>query len=199
MLIKLAGGSVFDPAQNLAGEVRDLYIQDGRVLSEVPEPERIEAEYDLTDHVVMAGAIDLHTHIGGGKTTIARMLLPELLAAGGRGPGERLYRDPLMYGQEDGFLPTAPIAGRRYVEMGYTACFEPAVLPSNARAAHAELADTPMIDTGGYVILGNEDVLLGMIRDSVDQALINNYVAFMVTATQCIGVKVVNAGGHQCL
>ena len=25
----------------------------------------------------MAGAIDPHTHIGGGKMTIARMLLPE--------------------------------------------------------------------------------------------------------------------------
>lgn len=195
MLIQLAGGAVYDPHQNLAGSVRDLYLEDGRLRADVPEPTAVDVRYDLTDHVVMAGAIDLHTHIGGGKTTIARMLLPELLAAGAKPGPRRIAGDSLMFGGRDGFLPAAPVAGRRYIEMGYTACFEPAVLPSNARAAHAELADTPLIDTGGYVILGNDDVLLGMIRDQVEQPLINNYVAFMVTATQCIGVKVVNAGG----
>lgn len=179
MLIRLTGGSVFDPSQHWAGAPRDLYIQDDRLAVEPPRNRRVDVEYDLTGQVVMAGAIDLHTHIGGGKATIAKMLLPELRRSGGA----------------DRFLPSAPSAGRRYIEMGYTACFEPAVLASNARAAHAELADTPLIDTGGYVLLGNDDLLLGMIRDDVEQPLINSYVAYMIAATQCIAVKVVNAGG----
>ncbi|WP_235935330.1 formylmethanofuran dehydrogenase subunit A [Candidatus Laterigemmans baculatus] len=203
MLIELAGGAVYDPRQNWAGDIRNLYIEDGRLRGDVPQPSEVDVRYDLSGHVVMAGAIDLHTHIGGGKTTIARMLLPELLAAGyraerprGEAVGHGVQQGGgLLWNGPDGFLPSAPVAGRRYIEMGYTACFEPAVLPSNARGAHAELADTPLIDTGGYVILGNDDVLLGMLRDGVEQSLINAYVAFMVTATQCIGVKVVNAGG----
>ena len=39
--------------------------------------ETIAREHDLSGRVVMAGAIDIHTHIGGGKMTLARMLLPE--------------------------------------------------------------------------------------------------------------------------
>ena len=38
--------------------------------------------YDVIDccnSIMMAGGIDLHTHIGGGKTNIARMLMPEEL------------------------------------------------------------------------------------------------------------------------
>ena len=38
---------------------------------------KADHEYDVHGRVVMAGAIDPHTHIGGGKMTIARMLMPE--------------------------------------------------------------------------------------------------------------------------
>src|SRR5262245_22332776 len=76
MLIKLTGGKVYDPANKISGEVRDIYVEDGRIVSPRPDA-RPEATYDVKGRVVMAGAIDPHTHIGGGKMTIARMLLPE--------------------------------------------------------------------------------------------------------------------------
>ena len=38
---------------------------------------RVDQEYNLRGKVVMAGGIDLHTHIGGGKVNIARTLMPE--------------------------------------------------------------------------------------------------------------------------
>jgi formylmethanofuran dehydrogenase subunit A len=79
--------------------------------------------------------------------------------------------------------------------MGYTACFEPAVLPVNARQAHMEMGDTPMIDKGGYVMLGSDDFLLRLMAAGEDQKLINDYVAWTLNATRCIGIKVVNAGG----
>ena len=92
-------------------------------------------------------------------------------------------------------MPGTWETGRRYLEMGYTACFEPAVLPANARQAHAEMADTPWLDTGGYLLLGNDRLLLEWIRDEVPQTQINDYVGWMVRAHQCCAVKVVNAGG----
>ncbi len=79
--------------------------------------------------------------------------------------------------------------------MGYTTCFEPAVLPANARHAHAEMADTPWLDTGGYLMLGNERLLLEWIARGVPQEQITQYVGWMVRAHQCCAVKVVNAGG----
>jgi formylmethanofuran dehydrogenase subunit A len=33
--------------------------------------------------------------------------------------------------------------------MGYTAAFEPALSPANARQSHLEMGDTPIIDKGG--------------------------------------------------
>ena len=78
MLTKLTGGKVYDPAHGINGEVRDIYIRDGHI---IPHPRgealSVDQEYDCRGKVIMAGAIDMHTHIGGGKVTIARNLLPE--------------------------------------------------------------------------------------------------------------------------
>jgi formylmethanofuran dehydrogenase subunit A len=79
--------------------------------------------------------------------------------------------------------------------MGYTSCFEPAILPVNARQAHMEMADTPMLDTGGYAMLGNDELLLNLIAEGAEQETINDYVAWTLHASQCIGIKVVNPGG----
>jgi len=76
MLIKLSGGKVIDPAHNIDGVTRDIYIRDGRIV-DAPEPgAKVDREYNLRGKLVMAGAIDLHTHIGGGKVNIARAMLP---------------------------------------------------------------------------------------------------------------------------
>jgi formylmethanofuran dehydrogenase subunit A len=205
MLIRLHGGAIYDPAHGLDGKVGEIWIRDDQIVDRPESPQRCDYHFDLTDCFVMAGAIDLHTHIGGGKTNIARMLLPDFAGTRPSGGGSKdlgqtdpppaNLRDPLLRGDANAFLPAAPMVGRRYLEMGYTACFEPAMIPCNARGTHAELADTPAIDTGCYVILGNEDHLLRMIRDSQPQEVINQYVAAAVWATQAIGVKVVNPGG----
>lgn len=182
MLTQFRSGRLYDPTAGWCGEVRDLFVENGRFVEPPPgaSPDRV---VDLSGHVVMAGAIDLHTHIGGGKVALAKMLLPEQMRA------------DAVKGGVDGFLPTTTITGHRYAAMGYSACFEPAVIACNARQAHAEMADIPLIDTGGYCLLGNDDGLLRMIGAKVEQPRINDYVAWMVTATQCLAVKVVNAGG----
>lgn len=158
--------------------MRDVWIVDDRLVAvEQLGPGQIAGalSVDLHGHILMAGGIDLHTHIGGGKLTIARMLMPE--------------------SRPCDFLPSTGATGNAYAAMGYSAAFEPAMVACNARQAHAEMADTPHLDTGAYVLLGNESVLLRMLSESAPQALVNDYVAWMVRATQAIGVKVVNAGG----
>ena len=79
--------------------------------------------------------------------------------------------------------------------MGYTAAFEPAMLPANARQAHMEMGDTPIIDKGAFVMLGNDDFFLRLLAGEADFAAINDYVAWTMHAAQAIGVKVVNPGG----
>ena len=81
MLTRLGGGRLYDPANGIDGLVQDLYIRDGRIVAAPADPRDADELIDLSGRVVMAGAIDLHTHIGGGKVNIARMMLPEDHAA----------------------------------------------------------------------------------------------------------------------
>jgi len=189
MLTRLRGGRVYDPAHGVDGEVRDLYVRDGRMVEAPPPDERIDHDYDLAGRVVMAGGIDLHTHIGGGKVNIARVMLPEDHRA------DPLPRGSLTRSSCGHAAPGTLATGYRYAEMGYTACFEPAVLPINARQAHMEMGDTPMVDKGGYAMLGSDDFLLRLLAAREDQQAINDYVAWTLHASQCIGIKVVNPGG----
>ena len=189
MLIKLTGGTLYDPACGLAGHQQDIYVQNGRIIEAPTDGRPVDQEYDLHGKVVMSGAIDMHTHIGGGKGNIARTLLPEDHRS------DPVHRTPITRSGNGHAMPSSFVAGYRYAEMGYTACFEPAVLPINARQAHMEMGDTPIVDKGGYVMLGSDDFLLRMMTANKDQKAINDYVAWTLNAAKGIGIKVVNAGG----
>src|SRR4051812_50156485 len=84
-MMRLAGGRLYDPVNRLDGAIRDLYVDRGRIVAEPAAGARIDAEYDVHGRVIMAGALDLHTHIGGGEGENAR---------GKRSPDPR--RKPLL-------------------------------------------------------------------------------------------------------
>jgi formylmethanofuran dehydrogenase subunit A len=180
---------VIDPAHQKDGVIEDIFISDGKIIAKPGVDTKIDKTYDLKHKVVMSGAIDMHSHIGGGKVNIARMLLPEF----------RQYSEPEAHictpNCSHHATPTTTETGFRYIEMGYTAAFEPAMMPINARQTHLEMGDTPMIDKGGYAMLGNDDYFLRMITAKQDQKAINDYVAWILHATKAIGIKVVNPGG----
>ena len=189
MLIKLSGGKVYDPAHQVDGKVMDIYIRDGRIVSRPRDDETIDQTFNLSGKVVMAGAIDMHTHIGGGKVNIARMMLPEDHRA------DPSQHSALCRSGCGHAAPSTFTTGYRYAEMGYTAAFEPALSPVNARQSHLEMGDTPIIDKGGYAMIGSDDYFLRMLAAKKDQNAINDYVAWIMHASQAIGIKVVNPGG----
>jgi formylmethanofuran dehydrogenase subunit A len=188
-MIRLRGGRLYDPAHGKDGAVEDLYIDKGRMVASPGPDARIATDIDVTGKVVMSGAIDVHTHIGGGKINLARAMLPE---------DHREHAFATQGGLRAGtgrIVPSTFLTGYRYAQMGYTACFEPAIVPVNARQAHMEMGDTPMVDKGGYALLGNDDFLLRLLAAGADHRVVNDYVAWTLHATQCIGIKVVNPGG----
>ena len=192
MITCLKNGRLYDPAQQKNGVLEDIYIAQGRIVAKPSDPSKVTKTFDLSGKIVMAGAIDMHSHIGGGKINIARMMLPE-------------FQESKQYSEPEAHIctpncshhatPNTTDTGFRYIEMGYTAAFEPALMPINARQAHLEMADTPMIDKGGYAMLGNDDYFLRMLASKKDQKSINDYVAWILHSTQSIGIKVVNPGG----
>ena len=52
------------------------------------------------------------------------------------------------------------------------------MLPANARQAHQEMADVPLLDKGAYVLLGNDDLFLRLVRDGAGPDAIRDYVAW---------------------
>jgi formylmethanofuran dehydrogenase subunit A len=191
--LRLRGGRVIDPTQAEPDSVRDLHVCDGRVI----EADHADQEIDVSGCVIMAGGIDMHTHIGGGKVNLARLLMSEDHRNGA--DPFALPSNALELASCGTCTPGTLATGYRYVEMGYTAAFEPAMVASNARHAHMEMGDTPILDHGAYVMLGNDELFLQLLHEggaaNKNFAQIRDYVGWTINATKALGVKVVNPGG----
>ncbi len=186
--IRIAGGSVHDPANDVDGEVSDVCIEGGKVVADVgPDARRIDAR----GMVVMPGGVDIHAHIAGPKVNAARRLTPD----------ER--RDDPMDGTEllrsgtGGLVPSTFATGYRYSLLGYTTVVEAAAPPLAARQVLSELRDTPMIDKAFLILMGNNQVLFELIRQSggAVSPQLRDAVAWWLDATGGYGVKLVNPGG----
>lgn len=184
MLTRIAGGRIVDPAQNLDA-VGDLWLEGERIVA-APAGGRADETFDASGCMVMAGAIDIHSHIAGANTNTARLLLPEQH----RAHAPRPATTPLSNAGWSTFE-----TGRLYAQMGFTTVVEPAVSPHHALHAHLELADTPVIDKAILAILGNDDFGLSLMREGAGPAAIADHVAWTLQNTKALGIKVINAGG----
>jgi formylmethanofuran dehydrogenase subunit A len=184
VLTRIAGGRVIDPANGRDG-IGDVWVRDDRII-DAPHDARADTTYDAAGKIVMAGGIDIHSHIAGWNVNTARLLLPEFHPAAARRPAET----PLS---QVGW--TTFETGRLYAAMGFTTVVEPAVSPHHALHAHLELADIPIIDKAILTILGNDDYLLGLLRAKESGAAVGDYVAWTLEMSRGLGIKVVNAGG----
>jgi len=189
--VRIVGGTVYDPANGVDGDVRDLCIDAGRIVSDVAVD---AATIDARGMVVMPGGVDIHAHVAGGAINLARRLLPEEH----RGDSSRApavdEEASLPRSGTGGTVPSTFTTGYRYAGLGYTTVFDAAVAPATARLSHAELDDTPIVDAGFFVLMGNDEYLLRLVAaDEREQA--REYAAWLLGAAGGYAIKVVNPGG----
>ncbi len=188
--LKIAGGNVYDPANGIHGEIRDLWVTGGKIA--VPPSDTTGESIsvlDATGLVVMPGGIDMHSHIAGPKANTARKLRPEEKRVASKVP-----RSAATHSGTLGSVPSSFATGYKYAGLGYTTAFDAAVPPLGARHAHQELADTPCIDKGFYVLVGNNHYVMRAIKDRDPQRL-QAFIGWLVGATKAYGIKAVNPGG----
>ncbi|GFP28059.1 formylmethanofuran dehydrogenase subunit A [Candidatus Hakubella thermalkaliphila] len=134
------------------------------------------------------GGVDIHSHIAGSKVNIGRKIRPE-----------DHRRDPVPRSQVTrsgvGYtVGTTFVNAYRYARLGYTTVMEAAVPPLKARHTHEELMDTPLIDKGCLILMGNNNFILRHIG-SGDYDKIRNFVSWLLHACKGYGIKAVNPGG----
>jgi formylmethanofuran dehydrogenase subunit A len=187
--LRIVGGAVHDPANGVDGEERDVCIEDGRIVASLPDG---APTLDARGMVVMPGGVDIHAHFASSSCNHARRLIPDEHAAD-PAPAPDLIEGTPRSGS-GGTVPSTFTTGYRYAGLGYTTAFDAAVAPLLARHSHAELDDTPCVDGGIFVLLGNDEYLLRQIElGEHDRA--RDYVAWMLGATGGYAVKIVNPGG----
>lgn len=173
-LTLIKGGTVYDPANNIDGQVRDLWIQDGKFVNAPSNPNaEVSNTINAAGYVVMPGGVDMHCHIAGPKVNAARRFIPE---------------------QNGRVVPSAPATGRLFAGLGYTTAMDAAIPGLMARLAHAEFKDTPIIDKGFLTLFGNNHYVMDHIR-SGNQEAVTAYCAWAMSAVKGYGIKIVNPGG----
>ena len=193
--LRITGGTVHDPANGIDGEVRDICIDDGRIVAGLTAD---APRLDARGLVVMAGGIDIHAHVASASVNQARRLMPESAAAD-RQVAPTLVRHAdgdvvIPRSGSGGTVPSTFTTGYRYAGLGYTTVFDAAVAAIGARNAHAQLDDTPIVDAGCFILMGN-DAFLHQLIASGERESARAYAAWLLRAAKGYAIKIVNPGG----
>ncbi|HDM60166.1 MAG TPA: formylmethanofuran dehydrogenase subunit A, partial [Archaeoglobus veneficus] len=184
-MLHIKNGIVIDPKNGIIGEKMDIFIKDGKIVEEV-EVNGCKT-IDANGKLVVAGGIDLHAHIAGGKINTGRAMRPEEM----RHVSQKTGKFRAAVGRT---LLTSPAIGYEYAKMGYTTAIEPATPSIYVIHTHEELDSIPIIDKATLPLFGNWHPVLRYSADK-DIEKLKSFVAWVLERTKGYGVKLVNPGG----
>ena len=187
-MLGILNGQVYDPLNGVHGEAQDIWIKDGRIVPpQEVNPEEAET-IDATGLVVMPGGVDIHSHVVGAKVNAGRKFRPE-------DHRDHVRARTSFTRSGSGYtVPTTHLTGYLYAEIGYTTVMEAATAPLVARHTHEELEDTPILDMGAFITMGNNHFIMQCIRNG-EREKARDYVAWLLGATKGYAIKIVNPGG----
>ena len=185
----IKNGYVFDPLNEINGEIKDIFIKDGKVVASLSGAEaRDAAVIDAAGKTVMPGGVDSHSHVAGAKVNAGRLMRPEDHYKSVR------QKTDITHSGSGYTVPSVYKQGYDYAAMGYTTVFEAAMPPLEARHTHEEMRSTPILDMGAYMVFGNNWFIMRYLKDGdVEKAAA--YVAWMMRTHKAYGIKCVNPAG----
>ncbi len=186
-MLRITGGIVYDPANGIDGEIKDICISNGRIVDQVDGAG--VRTIDASRMVVFPGGVDVHTHVAGGATNFARAMTPENARE-----AAKFIHSPDLRAGIGGTTPTTFATGYLYAGLGYTTVNEAAVPALSARHTHEELHDTPIVDKSSCVLMANNEILLDLLEKGETERA-KHAMAWYIWASKSYGVKAVNPGG----
>lgn len=188
--LRITGGAIYDPRHSVDGEVRDLWIEGDKIVAAPSGADaRADATLDATGLVIMPGGVDMHCHIAGPKVNVARKMRPE-----DKRLATPIHRTCHTRSGTCGSVPSTFATGYLYAGMGYTTAFDAAIPPLFARHAHEELHDTPVLDKGMFVLVGNNHYCMQQIHAG-EHDRFKAYLGWLLGSTKAYALKLVNPGG----
>ncbi len=127
MRLAIVGGRVYDPLVGWEGQERDLFIEAGRLVAELPTVDQVINARGL---VVTPAALEIRSPVAGFGTNLLRLW---------------------------GGLPAPRKLGQTYALLGYTHIHEPCLTLTTAGYVHRELAAIPVVDTSASLMLNLRD------------------------------------------
>ena len=184
---RIVNGRVYDPLHDIDGVVQDICVKDGKIVADLPED---VPSIDVKGMIVMPGGVDMHSHIAGGKVNLSRKLQPE------ENRFDYLPKTSITRSGTGGTSPSTFATGYRYALMGYTTAMEAAAPPLSARHVIEELHDTPILDSGYFMVLSDNLMLFKLLKEGRKEEF-KQAVAWYFNAGRAYAPKLVNPGCGQ--
>jgi formylmethanofuran dehydrogenase subunit A len=183
----LKNGIVYDPANNIAGEKKDVMFKDGKIVENVSSDAKV---LDVTDKIVMPAGVDPHAHVAGPKLVVGRLYRPEDSRKG-------VTHKTDVCRSESGFsIPSCPATGYRYSRMGYTTVTEAAMPPLEAKHTHEEITAIPNLDITPLPLFGNNWFVMQYAKEDKIEELAA-FISAWLKLTKGYGIKIVNPCGTE--
>jgi len=166
-------GLVFDPINNISGEVKDILIENGTIVDKFSNNKDIK-EIDASGKTVIPSALDIHAHIASQQVNWARLL-------GGKNKEF----------QETWKGLTLRNIARDYIKNGYTFILEANVFPSLSKQSIFDLKHLPVLDKA--MLLNGSNlwaIELEYQRGKIEDMAV--FLSDLLTLTKGFGFKAYN-------
>ncbi len=169
----IKNGLIFDPINNIEGEIKDILIQDGKIVDKLSSEKDCKV-IDAKNKTVIPAALDIHTHVASQQVNWARLL----------GTNHIKFKE-IWQG-----LTMENIA-KSYISNGYTFILEANVFPSLARYTIFNFKYLPVLDKAMLLNVSNFWPLeLEFQRGKIDSMAV--FLSDLLNKTKGFGFKVYN-------
>ncbi|MHA1804684.1 MAG: amidohydrolase family protein [Promethearchaeota archaeon] len=171
--LEIKNGLVFDPMNNIEGEIKDILIENGKIV------EKFSAETDVKilnakGKTIIPSAVEIHCHVASQQTNWTRLL-------GSNNPSFMKYWQGL----------TLKKIARDYLKHGYTFITEANVFPSLAKQTLFNFQHIPVLDKAFLLNVSNLWPLeLEFQKGKIEEMII--FLSDLLEKTRGFGFKAYN-------